>query len=84
MEEANAHEEIRASSDEELEEEKIKCQMNLSPDTKSDEEDETEMLFSHFNDQVYQTTLFVNDELNSQVLDETAVIMDSGSTTNLF
>ena len=60
------------------------CQMNLSSETKSDEEDETEMLFSHFNDQVCQTILFVNDELNSQVLDETVQIMDSGSTINLF
>ena len=42
------------------------------------------MLFSHFDDQVRQTTLFVNDELNNQVLDESAMIMDRGSTTNLF
>ena len=60
------------------------CQMNLAPDTESDEEDETEMLFSHFNDQVHKTTLFVNHEVNNQVLDESAVIMDSRSTTNLF
>ena len=55
-----------------------------SPDTESDEEDETEMQFSHFNDLVHQTSLFVNDELNNKMLDESAVIMDSGSTTNLF
>ena len=85
VEEANAHEEVKASSKEELEEKRFMCQMNLAPDTESDEEDdETEMLFSHFDNQVHHTTLFVNDEINNQVLDESAVIMDSGSTINLF
>ena len=33
------HEEIKACSEEEFEEEKIMCQMNLAPETKNDEED---------------------------------------------